>query len=163
MAQREPPEYGVATALSMAVLLIMLPAIVFQQWYSGRRSFTTVGRKFAARDAAASMAMAAVRLVAAMIGLMTVVPVVWSLGTFMTLFGYFNVAEPWTLKNWQVALSNPTFINATLNTLIIATGKALLAMPVFTVIAYIVVRTRTEAAGCWTCSYGCPQRCLGSF
>ena len=62
MAQREPPEYGVATALSMAVLLLMLPAILFQQWYSGRRSFTTVGSKFSKRaDALASLALAAVR------------------------------------------------------------------------------------------------------
>jgi len=49
IAQREPPEYGIATALSMAVLLFMLPAIAFQQWYSTRRSFATLGGKFARR------------------------------------------------------------------------------------------------------------------
>jgi len=143
MAQREPPEYGVATALSMAVLLLMLPAILFQQWYSGRRSFTTVGSKFSKRvTKLRRWRWPLFAMVASMIGVMSVVPVILvTMGTFMSLFGYFNVAQVWTLKNWQVALSNPTFIYATTNTLIIASGKAFLAMGMFTAIAYIAVRT----------------------
>jgi iron(III) transport system permease protein len=86
--------------------------------------------------------------VALMVLLMTVLPIgLVIMGTFMSLFGYFNVAQVWSLKNWQVALSNATLINATLNTLIIASGKAVVAMVAFTAIAYIAVRTRYAARG----------------
>ena len=149
IAQREPPEYGIATAVSMGVLLIMLPAILFQQWYSTRRSFATVSGKFTRRlTRLRHWRWPLFGVVLLMVLVMTVVPIALVLmGTFMSLFGYFNVAQVWTLRHWQVALSNPTFLNATANTLIIATGKAALAMVVFTGIAYIAVRTRYAARG----------------
>jgi iron(III) transport system permease protein len=149
IAQREPPEYGVATALSMSVLLLMLPAIVFQQWYSTRRSFTTVSGKFSRRlTRLRRWRWPVFSVVLLMVLVMTVLPISLVLmGTFMSLFGYFNVAQVWTLRNWQVALSNPTVVHATVNTLIIASGKALVAMVLFTGIAYITVRTRYAARG----------------
>jgi ABC-type spermidine/putrescine transport system permease subunit II len=83
-----------------------------------------------------------------MVTVMTVLPIgLVVMGTFMSLFGYFNVANVWTLRNWQLALSNPTFMNATANTIVLATGKAAFAMVVFTGIAYIAVRTRYAARG----------------
>jgi iron(III) transport system permease protein len=149
IAQREPPEYGIATALSMAVLLLMLPAIVFQQWYSTRRTFATVGGKFTRRlIRLRRWRWAAFSLVAGIVTLITVVPTMLVvMGTFMSLFGYFNVAQLWTLRNWQSALGNPTFLNSAANTLLIAGGKALIAMALFTSIAYIAVRTRFAARG----------------
>jgi iron(III) transport system permease protein len=67
------------------------------------------------------------------------------MGTFMTLFGFFGIPEVWTLKNWQTALSSPSLLSAISNTLIIAGGGAVMAMTVFTLIAYITVRTRYAA------------------
>jgi len=149
IAQREPPEYGMATALSMAVLLLMLPAIVFQQWYSARRSFATLGGKFVRRRTRLrGWRWPLLVLVTLMVCVMTVLPIgLVIMGTFMSLFGYFNVAQVWSLKNWQVALNNATLMNATMNTLIIASGKAVVAMLAFTAIAYIAVRTRYAARG----------------
>jgi len=149
IAQREPPEYGIATALSMAILLLMLPAIAFQQWYSNHRSHATVTGKFSNRvTRLGGWRWPLFGLVLTMVLAMTALPMVLVvLGTFMTIFGYFTIAQPWTLKHWQTALGNPTFINATLNTLILGTGKALLSMGLFTLIAYIIVRTRYVGRG----------------
>jgi iron(III) transport system permease protein len=144
IAQREPPEYGVATALSMAVLAIMLPAITFQQWYSTHRSHVTMSGKFSRR--LTPLGRWRRPLFGAVLGLvlvMTVLPVIMvGTGTFMTRFGYFNIAEPWTVKHWQLAFTNPAIVSATLNTLILATGKALICMTAFTLVAYVIVRTQ---------------------
>src|SRR5207302_3097513 len=124
IAQREPPEYGIATALSMGVLLFMLPAIVFQQWYSARRSFATLGGRFTRRvTRLRRWRWPLFGVVLSMVLLMTVLPIALvTMGTFMSLFGYFNVAQVWTLRNWQAAMTNATMVKATLNTLIIASG-----------------------------------------
>jgi iron(III) transport system permease protein len=149
IAQREPPEYGIATALSMGVLLFMLPAIVFQQWYSTHRSFATLGGRFTRRlTRLRRWRWPLFGVVLSMVVLMTVLPITLVImGTFMSLFGYFNVAQVWTLRNWQAAMTNSTLVRATMNTLIIASGKAALAMVAFTGIAYITVRTRYAARG----------------
>jgi iron(III) transport system permease protein len=122
---------------------------MFQQWYSTRRSFATVSSKFSRRETRLRRWRWPVfAVVLAMVLVMTALPIgIVVMGTFMSLFGYFNVAQVWTLRNWQIALSNPTFLNAAANTLIISAGKALLAMVVFTGIAYIAVRTRYAARG----------------
>jgi iron(III) transport system permease protein len=144
IAQREPPEFGIATALSMAVLALMLPAIVFQQWYSTHRSHVTVSGKFSRRLTPLGRWRRPVfALVLGLVMVMTVLPVsMVIMGTFMTRFGYFTIAEPWTLKHWQSAFTNPGVINATINTLIVAGGKALVCMSAFTLLAYIIVRTQ---------------------
>ena len=87
-------------------------------------------------------------MIALLVLLMTIVPVgLVVIGTFMSLFGYFNVAQVWTLRNWQTALSNATFAHAAANTLLLAGGKAIISMVLFTVIAYVAVRTKFAARG----------------
>jgi iron(III) transport system permease protein len=74
---------------------------------------------------------------------MTVLPVVLViLGTFMSVFGMFNVREAWTLKNWQTVLRDVNFLNALINSCVIAAGTAVLSMAGFGLIAYLIVRTR---------------------
>jgi iron(III) transport system permease protein len=133
----------------MAILLIMLPAIILQQWYAGRRSYATVGGKFVARTTRLRRwRWPLFGVVLALVLLMTVLPTTLVvMGTFMTLFGFFGIPEVWTIKNWQTALGNPTLLTATANTLSIAGGAAVLAMSAFTAIAYITVRTRYLARG----------------
>src|SRR5207302_11343559 len=80
--------------------------------------------------------------------IMTVLPLALvGIGTFMSVFGYFDIPEPWILAKWQTVLTNSVFRNALLNSLVIAGGTAILAMVVCAAIAYIVVRTRFLARG----------------
>jgi iron(III) transport system permease protein len=144
IATREPPEYGVATALSMLILAIVLPLIIFQQRYISRRSHATVsGRYHGHVQPLGRWRWPLFGLVFGTVAIMTILPVALVItGTFMNLFGYFNITNPWTMKNWASVLSNGNFMGALVNTLIIAGGTSILGMLSFTLIAYIVVRTK---------------------
>lgn len=146
-ATSSPPQFGVATVLSIVILAILLPIIVWQQWYSARHSVATVTGKFRNQP----RRLGALRgpmfaLVGGLVLVMTVLPVVLvMLGTFMSVFGMFAVRDPWTLKNWATVLTDVNFTGALVNSLIIAGGTALLAMSAFGLIAYLIVRTRYAA------------------
>jgi iron(III) transport system permease protein len=145
----EPPQYGIATAMSMLVLLVVLPLVLLQQAITRRRSFTTVTGKYRnQRVQLGRWRWPLFGLVTASILTITVLPAsLVVMGTFMNLFGNFGIAQPWTLKNWQMVLGNPLFVRALTNTLVIAVGSAVLAMVAFTGLAYIIVRTRFVARG----------------
>ena len=145
----EPPQYGIATALSIAVLFIVLPLVLLQQRYAGRRNFTTVSGKFQARRTElGKYRLPLFALVAMIVLTITVVPATLvTVGTFMNIFGKFTIAQPWTLRNWQTVLASSTFSRALLNTLVISAGSAVLAMVAFTGLAYIIVRTRFVLRG----------------
>ena len=147
ITQRDPPEYGTATAMSMAIMAISLPLIVLQQGYSRRRSYATISGKFSGRVVRLRKSRWPVFvLVGGAVFVMTILPATLViLGTFMNLFGYFTIAQPWTLKNWQTVLSSRSFVNALSNTILIAGVSALVAMAIYTTIAYVIVRTRFVA------------------
>jgi iron(III) transport system permease protein len=139
-----PPEFGTATVLGMVVLGAMLPFIVLQQWYGARHSVATLTSKFRMQPRRlGSWRWPLFGIVGGMVLIMTVLPMVLVvLGSFMTIFGVFNARSPWTLANWQNALSDVNLVTALSNSLIISFGTAVLAMTWFGLIAYIVVRTR---------------------
>jgi iron(III) transport system permease protein len=138
------PRYDAATALAVLVLVAMLPLIVAQQWVTRGRRYTTVTGQFQSTPIALGAwrwpaLLAALGLVAIVLG----VPVVFALlGTFMKLFGFFHVAEPWTLDNWKTVLTDELFVSSLRNTVVLAVGTAVTAVLLHSLIAYVVVRTR---------------------
>ncbi|HEY1297434.1 MAG TPA: iron ABC transporter permease [Chloroflexota bacterium] len=146
-ATSSPPQFGVATVLSIVVLAMLLPIIIWQQWYSARHSVATVTGKFKNQPRRLrGWRWPMFGLVAGLVLIMTVLPVVLViLGTFMSVFGMFAVRDPWTLKNWATVLGDVNFTSALVNSLVIAGGTALLAMTSFGLIAYLIVRTRYAA------------------
>ena len=142
---KQPPSFANATALGVSVLVLMTPLILLQQWNSRRRRYTTITGQFKPqlfplgrfRWPAFAGAMF-------FISLITVVPLsMMMLGTFMKLFGFFDVSgSPFTLENWTSVFADSIFISSVRNTLIIAFGAAAVAMTVYSTVAYIVVRTR---------------------
>jgi iron(III) transport system permease protein len=62
------------------------------------------------------------------------------LDSFMTRMGYFALG--FTTDHWQMVLTDSVFIGALGNTLILATTAAIASPLLFSVIAYILVRTR---------------------
>jgi iron(III) transport system permease protein len=77
----------------------------------------------------------------------TVIPTTLLLtGTFMKLFGFFNIAEPWTLENWRHTLQDPVLLRSIGNTLAIGLGSGLVGVLFYSVIAYVVVRTPYRAS-----------------
>ena len=146
----EPVEFPPAAALGCFFLFVLLLLVVLQRLYIGRKQFTTVtGRGFSTRPLSLGPwkypAFIFVLLVALNI---TVVPTAFLfLGTFMKLFGYFHIAEPWTLDNWRQVLQDPILLRSVKNTLILGFWSAATGVLFCSMIAYIIVKTRFVGRG----------------
>jgi iron(III) transport system permease protein len=138
------PRYDAATALSVVILAAMLPLVFMQQWLTRGRRYTTITGQFQSRTHPLGpwrvpALLFAVSLVVIVLG----VPVLFALlGTFMKLFGFFHVPDPWTLANWATVLGDELFLRSLHNTLVLSVGTAVATIVVHSLIAYIVVRTR---------------------
>jgi iron(III) transport system permease protein len=149
LVRQEPPLYGAATALSALMLVLIVPLILVQQWLIHRHGHATVtGRYSSRRYALGRWKWPAFAAVAALVGAMTVLPTAFVLvGSFLKIFGAFEVASPWTLRNWTTALSDAGFASALVNTLVLGVATSLVSMAAFALLAYILVRTRFAARG----------------
>lgn len=149
LIHEDPPMFGAATVLGLAILVSMLPLIFWQQFISHRRSFVTVTghvsthvlRLRAWRLPAATMIFAFGLVV-------TAVPLFFLLlGTFMNLYGFFNIDQVWTLKHWFTVLGDGPLIKAMTNTLIMGASAAVIGVFWYAIVAYVSVRTRYAARG----------------
>ena len=138
-----PPSFASATALSTITLFILLPFILLQRWMIGRKQYTTVESRYQGNVTHLGVwrypAFAFVFLLAL---LLTAVPLIFLLtATFMKLFGFFNIAAPWTWTNWERVLTDPIFIKSLLNTVVVGAGAGLIAVFLFSLIAYMSVKS----------------------
>ena len=138
------PRYDAATALAVVTLAAMLPLVLAQQWLTRGRRFTTITGQFQNRPHTLGRWRGpALALVLVLLVIVLGVPLAIALlGTFMKLFGFFDIPQPWTLDNWTTVLTDELFLRSLGNTLILATGTAVAAILVHSLIAYIAVRTR---------------------
>jgi iron(III) transport system permease protein len=75
--------------------------------------------------------------------IITVIPTTLLLmGTFMKLFGFFNIADPWTLENWRATISDPVLFRSIWNTLAVGLGSGVIGVFFYAFIAYMIVKTR---------------------
>jgi iron(III) transport system permease protein len=75
--------------------------------------------------------------------IVTVVPTVLLIsGTFMKLFGFYNIPGAWTLENWSATLRDPVLLRSLWNTLAIGVGSGLIGVLFYSLIAYVVVKTQ---------------------
>ncbi|MBI2986194.1 MAG: iron ABC transporter permease [Deltaproteobacteria bacterium] len=141
----EPPRFPPAAALGSFFLVVLLSLVALQRFYLGQKVFATVtGKGFSSRPITLGWwkypAFAFVLLV---IFTITVVPTAFVfLGTFMKLFGYFHIPDPWTLDNWAHVLRDPILLRSLKNTLILGLASAAIGVLFCSLIAYIVVKTR---------------------
>ena len=138
------PQYGTATAMSMIVLLLLLPFIVLQQVLARRHSHAVVSGKYSLRvHRLGRWRWPLFSVIVCLLVLIAVLPVVLIvLGTFLKIFGYFSLPSgTFTLDHWRKALANPNLLSALADTLMVAGGAAVIAMTVYSVVAYISART----------------------
>ncbi|HME63099.1 MAG TPA: iron ABC transporter permease [Candidatus Binatia bacterium] len=146
----EPPQFAPAMALSTVFLGVLLLMVALQRRYIGQRNYETVsGRGFTIRSTALGRwRYPAFLLVLAFALVVTIVPTLLLLiGTFMKLFGFFGIAEPWTLDNWRATLDDPVLLRSLWNTLAIGIGSGVIGVLFYALIAYMIVKTRH--AGRW--------------
>ena len=146
----EPPQFAPAMALSTVFLGVLLLMVALQRRYISQRNYETVtGRGFSVRPSPLGRwRYPAFALVLFFAVIVTIVPTVLLLiGTFMKLFGFFNIAEPWTLDNWRATLDDSVLLRSLWNTVLIGVGSGLIGVLFFALIAYMIVKTRH--AGRW--------------
>jgi iron(III) transport system permease protein len=145
---RDPvPNYGEATVLATVTLLIIALIIPWQRWVLERRRYTTITGSF--RPGLIDLGRwnyVSFAAIALLLSLLTIGPMaILLLGSFMQRIGYFILG--FTLDHWRFVLADPVFIKALRTTLILAGSAAVLSPLLFSVLAYIIVRTRLPGRG----------------
>ena len=136
------PNYGEATVLASITLLMIALIIPLQRWILQRRRYTTITGSF--RPGLIDLGKwnyVAFGVIAAMLVLLTVGPLcILVLGSFMQRIGYFVLG--FTLEHWRLVLTDPVFVKALRTTLTLAGTAAIVSPLIFSILAYMIVRTR---------------------
>jgi iron(III) transport system permease protein len=147
LIRNQVPNYGEATVLASITLLMIALIIPLQRWILERRRYTTITGSF--RPGLIDLRAwnyVTFGAIALLLTLLTVGPLsVLILGSFMQRIGYFVLG--FTLDHWRFVLGDPVFVKALRTTLILAVTAAVLSPLLFSVIAYILVRTRLPGRG----------------
>jgi iron(III) transport system permease protein len=144
LARQEPPLVNQAAALGSVILVFLAAFIPLQRKLIMRRQFTTVTGQFKPKITDLGIwRYPATAFVALIVFILVVVPLLSVLGgSFMTRFGFFNLPRTWTTEYWIMALNDSRIIQGLHNTLIVAVSAALFGAFFFSLIGYILVRTR---------------------
>jgi iron(III) transport system permease protein len=129
--------------------MVFVFAMVFlNRWLITRKQYTTVSGK-AFRPAVIRMGpwrWVLLGVCVLYLIVFTVAPLsVLVLGTFMRVSGMFNLPDPYTLDHWRAVLNDPVFFRSLTNSLIMASGAAVVGTLFFCLISYL--STRTKVAG----------------
>ncbi|HEX8968158.1 MAG TPA: iron ABC transporter permease [Chloroflexota bacterium] len=137
------PRYDAVAALAVVVILASLALITIQRAIIGTRRYTTVTGQYQARIVRLGWTRwLAFSFLVLLVLLAVGVPIVCSVAaTLMKKFGFFT-SQPWTWQNWQTALQDPLLLQALRNTVVLALSTALISLVIFSLIAYVIARTR---------------------
>ena len=142
LIRNQIPNYGEATVLASLTLLIIALIIPLQRWILARRRYTTISGSF--RPGLIDLGnwnYVAFAAIAFVLALLTLGPLaILVLGSFMQRIGYFVLG--FTLEHWRFVLSDPVFVKALRTTLVLSISAAILSPLLFSMLAYILVRTR---------------------
>ena len=156
LARQEPPLVNQAAALGSIILIFLVAFIPLQRRLIARRQFTTVSGQFKPKIIdLGPWRYPATIFVGLIVILLCVVPILSVFGgSFMTRFGFFNLPKTWTVEYWQMALSDPRILTGLKNTLIVACAAGIIGAFFFSLIGYVLVRTRLPGRSildsiCW--------------
>jgi iron(III) transport system permease protein len=144
LLNQQPPQFAAATALGSTILFLMVPLVVLQRQGVARRSFATVGGRYKGhKQSLGKWRWPMFGFLVTVASVITVIPLLFlTLASFMARFGYFNVPQPWTALHWSRVIEDSVFLQSLKNTLVLASATALVSVVLFTLIAYIIIRTR---------------------
>ena len=145
----EPPEFGVASSLASVTLLVIIFIIILQRRLLGRRQFTTITGQFKPGVINLRwMQPVAFTLIVILVLMLTVVPILTLIGgSFMTRVGFFEATPMLTTQHWELVLGDRGFMRALITTLILASTTAIVSPVLFSIVAYVLVRTNWLGRG----------------
>jgi iron(III) transport system permease protein len=146
----EPPLYDRATALCSIFLLVIFLLIWLHHAALGGREFTTVtGRSHMTEVLPLGrwrwLTCALCLLFVAVMILLPLTTLI--MGTFMELFGHFDLEKTWTARHWTGAFSDPVFLRSLKNSLVLGFGAALGGTIVYALLSYLIVRSNLPGRG----------------
>lgn len=149
LVRREIPSYGQATALASITIAIIALIIPLQRWIAQRRQYTTISSGFRAGliDLGRWKYLVLFALWS-LITLLTLVPIAsLLLGSFMTRAGFFYFNPTFTLDHWRRVLTDDVFVAALSTTVTLGVMAAIFSPLLFSLLAYIIVRTKWPGRG----------------
>ena len=138
------PNYQEATVLASATLLFVAVIIPLQRWMIHRRHYTTITSGFMpGLIDLGRLRFLAIGGIWLLVALLTVFPfMVLVFGSFMNRAGYFNITPIFVFDHWIAIMVDPLFIRGLKTTLVLAITAAISSPLLFSIIAYVIVRTR---------------------
>ncbi len=146
----DPPLYDRATALCTIFLFFVFFLIWLHRVFLQGREFTTItGRSYMIRTfplgrwrwatCAASLAFIVIMII---LPLSTLI-----MGTFMEFFGNFDTEKVWTVHHWTAVFSDPVFLRSLKNTLVLGLAAGMMGTLLYSLISYVIVRTKFYGRG----------------
>jgi iron(III) transport system permease protein len=148
MISWEPPRFPAAMALSSLFLAVLFVLALFYQRFTQKREFATVGARGISLRPMMVGRWRYVASAACLFGtsLWIILPMVMLIvGSFMRLYGFFSVKTPFTVQHWLSAFRDPLLLICLKNSLVIALGVGVFGLAVYSMIAYVIVRTQIPA------------------
>ena len=143
LASWEPPNFNAAMALSSFMLFVLLLVAAIYQRLTRHNDYATIlGRGASFRQLTIGRSR---WIISAVLFLVVAVALLFPLfmlicGSFMKLFGFFNIPAPFTLDHWREVLIDPVFTHALTNSLVLSVGAGLGGGLAYAIIAYLIVR-----------------------
>ncbi len=141
----DPPLFPQAMALSAFFLVLLFTISVFYQLYLRRlpsrptlsgKGLRTQPRVRSRWDYVASAIILLYIAVSIFLPLAILV-----LGSFTKLFGFFFLDSPWTTEHWKEVFTDPNFVGATVNSIVLGLSAGIIGTAIFSLIAWVLVRT----------------------
>jgi iron(III) transport system permease protein len=144
LIHQTPMNYGGATALSLFILLCILPLVVMQHWVSQRRQYTTLtGRYKPTLFELGKWRWPIAGGVFLVASLATIIPLIFLVtGSVMNLFGHFEIERVWSLRHWGVVLGDHGFLKSLKNTLVLGLSTMAIAIVAYGLLAYVIARSQ---------------------
>jgi len=137
------PRFDSVAAFSVCMIGVGLAFVALQRAIVGNRRYTTITGQFQGNVVKLGRARwVAFGFMCLVVFLIVAVPIVSALlATFMKKFGFFT-ADPWTLNNWSTAFNDRLLLRAMQNTIVLALSTAFASLVIFSLIAYVVTRSK---------------------
>jgi len=141
----QPPLFPQAMALSTFFLLVLFLLALVYQLYTEKRMYATItgrGVMFTATYTGVWRYVATGFCVLYLCAAILLPLSLLVLGSFMRLFGFFSVPNPYTSDQWLRVFRDPVFLLALRNSMLLGVSVAILGLIIYGFIAYAIVRSR---------------------
>ncbi len=138
------PNYGGAIVLASLTMVIIAVIFPMQRWIVARRQYTTLTGTFKPGLIDIGRWRWAVLFgIVFLLAMFTALPfIIIVIGSFMSRVGFFNAVPTWTLDHWRLVLTDDIFLRGLRTTTILAVSAGVGSPLLFSIIAYMLVRTR---------------------